>query len=712
MTDKENPCDININSLPRDLGDNFNSSELKKLGEKYTLILKKAFYFNINGDYLSSIIYGTLCLWLYTINNKDNTSKTIVDSLVDLIRKSKLSYKNQLEQQYSDDSDSPQFSYAKISELVNEKNEPLNFNNLEGMYVEKEAVRTKFIYPNRFPFLFPKENNNVLFYGPPGTGKTFLAKASAVQFDEMYQDLKVFFVSSSASELRSKWEGGTEKNIASLFKYAQTLANDYKNGKLSGFEKPKPQCKVVIFLDEVETIAGDRTKFPENSRAVTTLLQQMDGFSVEDRKDVMVLASTNIPWNLDDAFVRRFSAKILVDLPDYSARVNLIIKSIVNKFYKINNEKFMKCRLIGDAKFIALHEEDDFKNTGFESYYESFCTNKPFKIKDFFEQYFKSTNLSDKNFNTFKDRFMKNIKYIIAKELAFLNPVFFRSTDEYIDKYQNFITSIENSSENSIGGIEMKDVFDSYLSLITEKYFEFEKSDELRKLVCYAHYLADITGPSPVAKIYNLDYLQNYKTSIYAKSEFGYSNSDLTELINEFYGLMASNIINSGFVELKGKEKVEKCGKLCKKCKKDTTIDGKKLCEKCWIKRDGQTVSTEENLVYYYNQKNVKQDLFLDMQDNDIYVTFRERFFEKALINFATTTGENPIMCNFWEYSKTNREPNSFKKCANSMSNWKKILYELKNELGTLGTDEYLSLAETDIEESSSTDFSQGSSTY
>ena len=52
MTDKENPCDLNINSLPRDLGDNFNSSELKKLGEKYTLILKKAFYFNINGDYL------------------------------------------------------------------------------------------------------------------------------------------------------------------------------------------------------------------------------------------------------------------------------------------------------------------------------------------------------------------------------------------------------------------------------------------------------------------------------------------------------------------------------------------------------------------------------------------------------------------------------------------------------------------------------------
>jgi SpoVK/Ycf46/Vps4 family AAA+-type ATPase len=73
-----------------------------------------------------------------------------------------------------------------------------------------------------YKWLFSREENNVLLHGPPGTGKTVLAKAAAVEFSNATPDLNIKFINTDASSLRSKWEGGTEKNIAKLFDDAHT----------------------------------------------------------------------------------------------------------------------------------------------------------------------------------------------------------------------------------------------------------------------------------------------------------------------------------------------------------------------------------------------------------------------------------------------------------------------------------------------------------
>ncbi|KAJ3241490.1 Katanin p60 ATPase-containing subunit A-like 2 [Chytriomyces hyalinus] len=58
----------------------------------------------------------------------------------------------------------------------------------------------------------------------------------------------------------------------------------------------------------------------EGSRRMKTeLLIQMDGLS-KTKDCVFLLAASNLPWDLDVAMLRRLEKRILIDLPDLSAR--------------------------------------------------------------------------------------------------------------------------------------------------------------------------------------------------------------------------------------------------------------------------------------------------------------------------------------------------------------------------------------------------------
>lgn len=78
----------------------------------------------------------------------------------------------------------------------------------------------------------------------------------------------------------------------------------------------------MLFIDEVDSIASQRK--PGEHEATSRIKNQiLVGMSAIKDDDVFVVAATNLPWTLDDAFLRRFDRDIYIPLPSEADRAKL-----------------------------------------------------------------------------------------------------------------------------------------------------------------------------------------------------------------------------------------------------------------------------------------------------------------------------------------------------------------------------------------------------
>ncbi|MCP5107165.1 MAG: ATP-binding protein, partial [bacterium] len=135
---------------------------------------------------------------------------------------------------------------------------------------------------------------NILFSGPSGTGKTM---ASGILANE----LKLDFYKIDLSCVVSKYIGETEKNLAGIFKEAQS-------------------ANAVRFFDEADALFGKRSEVKDShdryaNIEINYLLQKM-----EEHEGIVILA-TNFRKNIDDAFTRRMHFLLEFPFPDEEYRL-------------------------------------------------------------------------------------------------------------------------------------------------------------------------------------------------------------------------------------------------------------------------------------------------------------------------------------------------------------------------------------------------------
>ena len=141
-----------------------------------------------------------------------------------------------------------------------------------------------------------KPGYKALFHGPPGTGKTLTAGLlGKIAQKEVYRiDL---------SMVVSKYIGETEKNLEKVFAKAEN-----KNW--------------ILFFDEADALFGKRTSISDAhdkyaNQEIAYLLQRLEDYNG------LVILSSNMKNNVDDAFGRRLQAIVHFPVPKAPERLRL-----------------------------------------------------------------------------------------------------------------------------------------------------------------------------------------------------------------------------------------------------------------------------------------------------------------------------------------------------------------------------------------------------
>lgn len=157
----------------------------------------------------------------------------------------------------------------------------------------------------------------VLLVGSPGTGKTSLAQGLASRTAEVVSECLYLEVEPHA--LTSGTLGKSQKAVTELL--GGTIA-----------EQAATRTTIVL-LDEVETLAADRSKLSLEAnpvdvhRATDAVLAQLDHLAVK-YTNLLFIATSNYSQAIDQAFFSRADLVMTLDLPGPDARRKILVETL------------------------------------------------------------------------------------------------------------------------------------------------------------------------------------------------------------------------------------------------------------------------------------------------------------------------------------------------------------------------------------------------
>ena len=179
---------------------------------------------------------------------------------------------------------------------------------------------------------------NILLSGVPGSGKTEFVKYLSAQ---LHRPL----IMRRPSDLKSKWVGETEQNIAAAFREAR-------------------EKNAILFFDEVDTFLDNREALSQGHEKsmVNEVLQQMENFGG------VFVGTTNFVGMLDPAVARRFTFKIELDYLTLSGKRHFFKKFFGTRLTPEDEAALDRIERLTPGDFRTVRQElyylgDDVSNT-------------------------------------------------------------------------------------------------------------------------------------------------------------------------------------------------------------------------------------------------------------------------------------------------------------------------------------------------------------
>lgn len=150
--------------------------------------------------------------------------------------------------------------------------------------------------------LNPQKGMIALFYGQPGTGKTYAAGAVA-------NALAKPLIGLDCSALRDSYYGESEKLVKNSFDMMHKMSKELDNPP-------------VFLINEADQLVHNRSERNSYASRTDSSIQNIILEAMESFPGIMIL-TTNLDKNIDEAYFRRFNLKLKFNPPDLTCRIKL-----------------------------------------------------------------------------------------------------------------------------------------------------------------------------------------------------------------------------------------------------------------------------------------------------------------------------------------------------------------------------------------------------